>query len=147
MGGIVDGKPSDGHVIWCGGDGKQFDFEYLALWAALFGYEFGQWERVDRERPDQPGQRQVCVFARGVETESSPGRAETGTADDGARPRTFLEIDEAGVVRLRGWNTDTTIAVTELSVDGRTLTLRTVDGETKSVNTSRLADEPERTPA
>lgn len=145
MGGIFGSKPSDAHVVWqSGGDRKRFDFEYLELWAAHFGFDFERWERVDHERGDEPRQQRVCVFARTADggTELSVGD-ETWTMDAGEKPRTFVEIDDAGMVRLRGWTTETTLDVTELVVDGPTLKLRTADGETKSLDTSRLTTPPD----
>jgi hypothetical protein len=142
-------KPSDAHVIWCSGrdnDGrKRFDFEYLELWAAHFGVEYEQWERVDHQRGDEPREQHVCVFARaqnGGEEVSLGGETWTMAASD--KPRTFIEIDEAGMLRLRGWSTETTLDVEELVVDGTTLKLRTAAGETRSLDTSKLTTRPER---
>lgn len=145
MGSIFGSKPSDAHVVWqTGADRKRFDFEYLELWAAHFGFGFERWERVDHERGEEPRQQHVCVFARtaGSGTELSLGD-ETWTMDAEEKPRTFIEIDEAGMVRLRGWTTEATLDVTELVVDGPTLKLRTADGRTKSVDAHRLSSTPE----
>lgn len=147
-GGIFGSKPSDAHVIWRSGrddDGtKRFDFEYLELWAANFGVEYEQWERVDHQRGDEPRQQHVCVFTRarsGGEEVSLGGETWTMAATD--RPRTFIEIDEAGMLRLQGWSTEATIDVDELVVDGTTLKLRTAAGETKSLDTAKLMSPPE----
>ncbi len=55
------------------------------------------------------------------------------------KPRTFIEIDEAGLLRLQGWSTVVTLDVEELVIDGTTLKLRTADGTKKSVDTQKLA--------
>jgi len=149
VGGIFGSKPSDAHVIWRSGrdnDGqKRFDFEYLELWAAHFGADYQEWERVDHDRAEEKRRQHVCVFTRtksgGTEVSLS-GESWTMAATE--RPRTFVEIDEAGALRLQGWAVETTLDVAELVVDGLTFKLRTVDGETKSLDTRRLARRPDR---
>lgn len=148
MGSIFGSKPSEAHVIWRSGrndDGKKrFDFEYLELWAAHFGVEYERWERVDHDRGSEPRQQHVCVFTReqGGGEEVSLG-GETWTMATSDKPRTFIEIDETGMLRLQGWSTEATLDVDELVVDGTTLKLRTADGETKSLDTAKLASRPE----
>ena len=149
--GFFESKPSDAHVIWRSGrdDGKKrFDFEYLELWAAHFGVGYEVWERVDHERGDEPRQQHVCVFSRAEAggTAVSLGD-ESWSMGEATKPRTFVEIDEAGMVRFQGWTTKTTLDVVELVVDGTTLKLRTADGERKSLETRRLASRPDREPA
>jgi hypothetical protein len=148
VGGIFGSKPTDAHVIWRSGrddDGaKRFDFEYLELWAAHFGADYEEWERVDHERSDEPRTQHVCVFSRtraGGDEVSLGG--ETWTMGATEKPRTFIEIDEAGLLRLQGWSTQAILDVTELVIDGPTLKLRTVDGETKSLDTRQLARRPD----
>lgn len=147
MGSIFGSKPSDAHVIWRSGrdnDGKKrFDFEYLKLWAAHFGAEYEEWERVDHERADEPRVQHVCVFSRTKDggTEVSLG-GESWNMSAVEKPRTFVEIDEAGLLRLQGWSTEATLDVDELVVDGPTLKLRTADGTTKSVDTRKLGRRP-----
>jgi hypothetical protein len=137
-------KPSEAHVIWRSGrdnEGqKRFDFEYLELWAAHFGAEYEVWERVDHERAEEPRTQHVCVFARtksGGEEVSLGGESWSMSAVE--KPRTFIEIDEAGLLRLQGWSTVVTLDVEELVIDGTTLKLRTADGTKKSVDTQKLA--------
>lgn len=148
MSGIFGSKPSDAHVVWRSGrddDGKKrFDFEYLEMWAAHFGVDYERWERVDHERGDEPRKQHVCVFSRAPsgETEVSLG-GETWTMATTDKPRTFIEIDEAGILRLQGWTTETTLDIDELVIDGATLKLRTADGTTKSLDTRKLASRPE----
>jgi len=149
VGGLFGSKPSDAPVVWRSGrdnDGtKRFDFEYLELWAAHFGAEYEEWERVDHARGDEPRRQHVCVFARtrGGQTEVSLG-GESWDMGAVEKPRTFVEIDDAGLLRLQGWTTEATLDVDELVVDGATLKLRTADGETKSVDTRKLATRPDR---
>ncbi|WP_277541622.1 hypothetical protein [Haloarcula laminariae] len=152
MGSFFGSKPSEAHVIWRSGrdaDGqKRFDFEYLELWAAHFGIDYEEWERVDHERGEQARKQHVCVFARAETggTEVSLG-GESWSMDAATKPRTFIEIDEAGMVRLQGWTTKTTLDVVELVIDGTTLKLRTADGQHKSLDTRRLSSRPDREPA
>jgi len=146
---LFGSKPSDAHGVWRGGrdkDGtKRFDFEYLELWAAHFGADYEEWDRVDHARGDEPRRQHVCVFARsrGGQAEVSLG-GESWDMDAVEKPRTFVEIDEAGMLRLQGWTTEATLDVDELVVDGASLKLRTAGGETKSVDTWKLATRPDR---
>jgi len=146
--GIFGSKPSDEHVVWRSGRGndgkKRFDFEYLELWAAHFGVDYEEWERVDHERSDQPRTQRVCVFARtkGGGTDVSLD-GESWTMGSTEKPRTFIEIDEAGMLRLQGWTSKIVLDVDELVIDGRTLKLRTADGATKSLDTQKLASRPD----
>jgi hypothetical protein len=148
VGSIFGSKPSDAHVVWRSGrnnDGKKrFDFEYLELWAAHFGAEYEEWERVDHERGEESRQQHVCVFARtkGDETAVSLD-GESWTMGATEKPRTFVEIDEAGMLRLQGWSTESIFDVSELVIDGATLKLRTADGETKALDTRKLANRPD----
>ncbi|WP_254271530.1 hypothetical protein [Haloarcula marina] len=148
MAGIFGSKPSNSHVIWRSGrddDGKKrFDFEYLELWAAQFGVDYETWSRVDHDRGDEPRQQHACVFRwakRGGQELSIGG--ETWTMGASKKPRTFIEIDEAGMVRLRGWTSETTLDVDELLIDGTTLKLRTAAGQTKSLDVNKLARKPD----
>lgn len=147
MGSIFGSKPSEAHVIWRSGRDnggeKRFDFEYLELWAAHFGADYEQWERVDHERSAEPRVQHVCVFARsksGGEEVSLGGESWNMGAVE--KPRTFIEIDEAGLLRLQGWTTAATLDVDELVIDGTILKLRTTAGSTKSIDTRELATRP-----
>jgi len=148
VGGFFDSKPSDAHVIWLSGrnnDGKKkFDFEYLELWAAHFGVDYERWERVDHERGEESRQQHVCVFARtsdgGEDIELDGENWSMGTP---TKPRTFIEIDTEGLLRLQGWTTETIVDVVELVIDGTTLKFRTADGETKSLDTAQLTTRPD----
>ncbi|MBV0903390.1 hypothetical protein [Haloarcula salina] len=149
MPGIFGSKPSDAHVIWRSGrnnDGKKkFDFEYLELWAAHFGVDFEQWTRVDHDRGDEPREQFACVFRW-----SKTGGQELSVGDEEwtmgtqRKPRTFLEIDEEGMVRLRGWSTEATLDVDELVLQKTVLKLRTADGTVKKLDVRKLSKRPER---
>jgi len=147
MGSIFGSKPSDAHVVWRSGrddDGKKrFDFEYLELWAAHFGAEYEEWGRVDHERADEPRIQHVCVFTRtkggGSEVSLGGESWEMGAVET---PRTFVEIDDAGLLRLQGWPTAATLDVDELVVDGANLNFRTAEGSTRSVDTRTLSRRP-----
>jgi hypothetical protein len=146
--GVFGSKPSDAHVIWRTGrddDGKKkFDFEYLRLWAAHFGVDYEQWTRTDHERSDEPRVQHACVF-----NWATTGGQEITIGDSNwsmgrqRKPRTFVEIDEAGVARIKGWSAEAILDVSELVVDGTTFDLQTVDGAVKTLDATALADSPE----
>lgn len=149
MGSVFGSKPSDSHIIWRSGrdnDGKKrFDFEYLELWAAHFGIEYEEWERVDHERGDEPRTQHACVFTRaksGGEEVSLGGK--TWTMGGTEKPRTFIEIDDAGMLRLRGWTIKRVLDIDEMIIDGPKIKLRTADGETKSLDARKLCSRPDR---
>ncbi|NLV12709.1 hypothetical protein [Haloarcula argentinensis] len=150
MGSMFGSKPSEAHVIWRSGrnnDGKKkFDFEYLELWAAHFGVDFEQWTRVDHDRADEPREQFACVFrwAKSGGQELSVGDQEW-TMGSQPKPRTFLEIDEEGMVRLRGWTSETTLDVEELVLKKTVLKLQTADGTVKKLDVRKLSKRPETT--
>ena len=148
MGGIFGSKPSDAHVIWRTGrddDGKKkFDFEYLELWAAHFGVDYEAWTRTDHERGDSPRAQHACVFAweqTGGDELSIGDR--NWTMGEQQKPRTFVEIDEHGMVRINGWSSEAILDVGELVLSGPTFKLRTLDGETKTLDARTLAKRPD----
>lgn len=148
MAGIFGSKPSDAHVIWRTGrddDGKkQFDFEYLQLWAANFGVDYERWTRTDHDRGDEPRAQHACVFnwARTGGQEMAIGDSNWSMGSQ-RKPRTFVEIDEAGVARIRGWSDEAIIDVGELVLDGTAFELKTVDGTVKTLDARTLADQPD----
>ncbi|GGM23420.1 hypothetical protein GCM10009006_00960 [Haloarcula argentinensis] len=150
MGSVFGSKPSEAHVIWRSGrnnDGKKkFDFEYLELWAAHFGVDFEQWSRVDHDRADEPREQFACVFCWSKDggQELSVGDEEW-TMGSQRKPRTFVEIDEEGMVRLRGWSTETTLDVEELVLKKTVLKLQTADGTVKKLDVRKLSKRPETT--
>jgi len=150
MGSAFGSKPSDSHVIWRSGrddDGKKkFDFEYLEMWAAHFGVDFEEWTRVDHERAEEPRSQRVCVFRW-----STSGGQEVSMGGDewtmGSKktPRTFVEIDDAGEVRFKGWTKETILDVDELVLNKTTLKLKTADGATKTLDVRKLVEPPDKT--
>ena len=148
MGSIFGSKPSDEHVIWRSGrdgDGKKkFDFQYLELWAAHFGANYEEWSRTDHDRGDTPRDQFAVVFhwSAGGGQEISLGET-SWTMGSNEVPRTFLEIDEEGMARLRGWTSEAILDVDELVLEGTTFKLRTSDGETKSLDVRKLANRPD----
>ncbi|KAA9397916.1 hypothetical protein Har1130_06450 [Haloarcula sp. CBA1130] len=148
MGSMFGSKPSEAHVIWRSGRDsggkKKFDFEYLELWAAHFGVDFEQWTRVDHDRGDEPREQFACVFrwSQSGGQELSVGDEEW-TMGSQRKPRTFLEIDEEGMVRLRGWTSETTLDVEELVLKKTVLTLKTADSTVKKLDVRKLSKRPE----
>jgi hypothetical protein len=149
VGSVFGSKPSDSHVVWRSGrddDGtKQFDFEYLRLWAAHFGVDYEEWERVDHERGDEPRSQHACVFhweeSGGQELSLGEQSWSMGIQET---PRTFIEIDEAGMARFKAWTTEVVLDIDEMILDGTTCRLRTSDGAQKTLDVTKLASQPER---
>jgi hypothetical protein len=149
VGSFFNSKPTDAHVIWRSGrdsDGKKkFDFEYLRLWAAHFGVEYKQWERVDHERADEPRTQHVCVFRRATTDENELSLdGESWSMGTVKKPRTFVEIDEAGVIRLRSWSHKNIYDAEEFFIDSTVFKLKTANGEKKAIDTRKLANRPGR---
>ena len=144
MVGTFGQKPTDSHVIWNSrsGDGKgkkRFDFEYLELWAAHFGIDYETRTRVDHERSDDPREQNLVVF-EWTTTENETIELGDSTWDLGGSetPRTFVEIDEAGVARLKSWEGEVVVDLRELWIDGPVLHMKTADRGTKALDTRTL---------
>ena len=148
MPGIFGSKPSDAHIIWRTGrdqDGKKrFDFEYLELWAAHFGVDYEEWTRTDHRRSDDSRAQHALIFHY-----SETGGQEVSLGDrewkmgSQKRPRTFIEIDETGVARMRSWSSEVILDIAELVADGTTFKLRTMDDEAKKLDVRHLAKRPD----
>lgn len=147
MVGTFGRKPSDSHVVWTsrsdeGAGRKRFDFEYLELWAAHFGIDFETRTRVDHERGPDPREQRLAVF------EWSSAKRETVEMDGSTweiggneTPRTFVEIDETGMARLRSWNGEAVVDVRELWLDGPVMRIKTADHGQKRLDTRKLLAE------
>jgi len=151
MVGAFGRKPSDSHVVWTSGGPrdergtKRFDFEYLELWAAQFGIDYESRTRVDHERADEPREQHACIF----EWAKSDGQTieldgEQWTMGEKRTPRTFVEIDDAGVARLKGWQKEMTFDVLECWLDGTAMLFKTSDQGNKKVDGRKLLSKEKR---
>lgn len=156
---LVDGhmgyrdRPSEAHIIWTrkirnGATKKRFDTDRLETWAAHYGFDVEQTRRTDHERSDKSRLQMRCVFARGQRSAESFefGDDEWEIASQ-ETPRTFVEIDEAGVARLEGWETETLCDVREMQFEGPVLHITTTDGESLRVDGRNLSAVPEHSDA
>ncbi|WP_335999722.1 hypothetical protein [Halorientalis halophila] len=115
-------KPSERHFLWKPDedhDTKRFDRNYFEKWCRHLGLDFETYSRVDHERAEESRTQYQCVFS----TESGSGDSfsvggEEWDIQTGESPRTFIEIDEEGVMRIQGWTTERILDVTELWHDG-----------------------------
>jgi len=151
MVGAFGKKPSNSHVVWTGGgprdeEGtKRFDFEYMELWAAQFGIDYESRTRVDHERGDEPREQHACIFEWAKTTgQSIELNGEEWTMGQKETPRTFLEIDDAGIARLKGWNTETTFDVVECWFDGPSMKFKTRNEGNKKVDGRKLLSKEKR---
>ena len=139
-------RPSETHVVWTNRDGeghgkKRFHFEYLERWADHRGVDYEERTRVDHERAEEPREQHAVVFAwaeTDAETFELGDRSWTMSERDA--PRTFVEVDEAGDVRVRGWDHESVLDVRELWFDGPVLKLRTVERGTVALDTRKLLE-------
>lgn len=142
-------RPSKKHVIWTrrtrdGVTKKRFDNEHFEKWASHYDFDFETARRTDHERADESRVQFRCVFSWG-ETESQSfefGEEEWELAGQ-ETPRTFVEIDEEGVARIKGWNSEMLCTITEMQFDGPTLRIKTSNDETKRVDGRELSQKPD----
>lgn len=148
MGGFRD-KPSKSHIVWTretrnGATKRRFDQRHFRKWVNHYNFEFDNSKRVDHDRADEPRMQYRCVFSWGQMNEQSfeVGDEEWEIAGQ-KTPRTFIEIDEEGMARVKGWSSESVYDVKTLRHDGPTLLLTTTDGAKKKIDTRRLVDSPE----
>lgn len=148
MGGFRD-KPSKSHIIWTrrtrkGATNRRFDYEHFEQWAEHHSFDFDTRKRVDHDRAEEPRMQFRCVFAWGQMNEQSfeVGDEEWELAGQ-KTPRTFIEIDQEGIARVKGWSHETVYNIQELRHDGPALLLKTTDGETKKIDGRKLTESPE----
>lgn len=131
----IGSKPTKQHIVWTPDPEKgvkRFDEQYLRKWCRHFGFDFERYSRVDHKRADESRTQYQCVFSY------QKDRAESIEIDGkewsiGAEkmPRTFVEIDEEGVMRVQGWSTDRIIDVRQLWHDGTTLLIEAANGDSR----------------
>lgn len=133
-------RPSKRHVIWTrrtrnGVSKKRFDNEHFERWASHYGFDFETTRRPDHERAEESRIQFRCVFSWG---KSESQRFEFGEEEwelaGQETPRTFIEIDEEGVARVEGWESEFLCEIAEMYFDGPSLCIKTADGETKRID-------------
>ncbi|MDG5778509.1 hypothetical protein VB773_11925 [Haloarculaceae archaeon H-GB2-1] len=126
------GKPSPAHILWRDGDvdsgrptHKRFDEPTLRKWCSNYGVDVETPERVDHERSDEVRQQLQCVFSwqedagEHFEIDGSEWDIEAQKT-----PRTFVEIDTKGLMRVKSWDSEYVLDVYEIRYDGASLVLR-----------------------
>jgi len=122
-------KPSERHIIWTdsGKVGtKRFHEALLKKWCRKFAAGFEEYSRVDHERSEEPRRQYQCVFSyqKGAGDSFDMGDQEWEITTQ-KTPRTFVEIDEEGVMRIQGWSIERILDVEQLWYDGSELVVKT----------------------
>lgn len=149
-GGSFRGKPSKSHIIWTrrtreGAEKKRFDKKHFRKWVKHCGFEFDQTTRVDHDRGDEPRAQFRSIFkwttTAGETFEVGDEEWELGNQKT---PRTFIEIDEKGMARIKGWSFETVVDIQEMKHKGPELLIKTTDGEKKRLNCRRFVTDPRK---
>ena len=146
--GSFRGKPSNSHIIWTretrdGAGQRRFDHDHFRKWADHCGFDFETATRVDHDRADEPRTQYRCVFTwETMAEETIEFGGEEWSLGDQQTPRTFIEIDEGGQARVKGWSFETILDVVEMRHKGPELLIRTADGERKRLNGRTFVERP-----
>ena len=121
-------KPSPEHIIWTAGRGgviKRFHGDQLQKWASHYGFDFDTYTRVDHDRGDERRKQYRVVFSYTTDAgEAIEMDGEEWTINPDERPRTFVEIDEEGMMRLQGFSVEKVLDVCQLWHEGTELVVR-----------------------
>jgi hypothetical protein len=126
-------KPSKKHIIWTSDKGsniKRFHEEYLRKWCEYYGFDFETYKRVDHDRSSETRQQYQCAFSyqeAGTDSVEIDGTELSIQNDE--TPRTFVEIDEEGVMRVQGWSIERIVDVIELWHEDSELIVKAADEE------------------
>jgi hypothetical protein len=148
--GSFRGKPSKSHIIWTretrnGATNKRFDYEHFEKWTEHCGFDFDTTTRVDHDRADEPRMQYRCVFNWGnVSEETIEFGDEEWSLGNQKTPRTFVEIDSEGLARLKGWNFETVLDITEMRHKGPELLIKTAGGDKKRLNGRKFVEHPRK---
>ena len=127
----ISRKPSKAHIVWTPDPEtgvKRFHEEHLQKWCRHFGFDFERYSRVDHDRGDDSRTQYQCVFSYQKDnSESIEMDGKEWSIATEKMPRTFVEIDEEGLLRIQGWSTERIIDVRELWHDGPELLIRSND--------------------
>lgn len=147
-GGSFRGKPSKSHIIWVretrdGVTNKRFDSDHFRKWAAHCGFDFETTTRVDHDRADEPREQFRVVFKWGtVQQEEIEFGDESWEFGKQKTPRTFIEVDEEGVARVKGWRFERLLDITMMRHKGPELLIETASGERKRLNGRKFLTHP-----
>ncbi|MFB6179197.1 MAG: hypothetical protein ABEI77_05680 [Halorientalis sp.] len=109
---------------------KRFDEAYLRNWCQHFGFDFERYSRVDHDRGDESRTQYQCVFSyQKNNSESIEIDGERWSIGTEKMPRTFVEIDEEGLLRVQGWSTERILDVEALWHDGTKLMIEAANNE------------------
>jgi hypothetical protein len=122
------GKPSPNHIIWEDGTRssergqKRFDEGTLREWCRRAGVDYGTSKRVDHDRAPEARTQYRCIFSwEDGAGESFEIDGDEWDIETQRTPRTFLEIDSEGFVRIKGWESEHVLDVTDLRHEGSAL--------------------------
>lgn len=141
-------RPSKTHIIWTrqtrnGATRKRLDEKHLEKWASHCGFDFDTTTRVDHDRSDDPRKQFRVVFRWGeMDQETIAFGDEEWDLGTQKTPRTFIEVDEGGLARVRGWNFETIFDVREMRHKGPELLIRTASDDTKRLNGRKFVQNP-----
>lgn len=142
-------RPSETHIIWTrtmrnGATKKRFDTDRFETWADHYGFEVEETRRTDHERAEESRLQMRCVFAWGErDAESFEFGDDEWEIASQETPRTFVEIDEKGIARLEGWETETLCDVREMQFDGPALHITTAEGDSLRADGRDLSTSPD----
>ena len=144
----LGGKPSDSHIIWTyespqGVTRKRFDTDQFAEWVDTYGFDLERKTRVDHERGMEERTQHRCVFAWGLGGSDSPDFGDSEwKLDEQKTPRTFVEVDEEGIARIRSWDEEFVVDVTAMIHKGPQLLVRTDEDRTLRINGEAFSTRP-----
>lgn len=144
------GKPSKSHIIWeretrKGVTKKRFDSDHFRKWARHCGFDFETTTRVDHDRADEPRDQFRVVFKWGTtDGEQIEFGDEAWEFGEQKTPRTFIEVDEAGLARVKGWRFERVLDITMMRHKGPELLIETATGEKKRLNGRKFVTHPRK---
>ena len=142
------GKPSNSHIIWTettrdGVETRRFDEEHFQKWATHVGFDFETATRVDHERNERPRTQYRVVFSWGtVDSETIEFDDDEWSLGPQKTPRTFIEIDDTGAARVKGWHFETVIEIREMRHKGPELLIDTEESGAKRLNGRKFVEDP-----
>ena len=143
--GSFRGRPSKTHLLWSrkaasGSASKRFDDKLFRKWTEHHGFDFDKQMRIDHDRADESRTQFRCVFAwgrrKGKEVEIGDREVKLGSQK---APKTFIEIDEAGLARVKAGSVEEVYNIVEMRYDGAALLIKTASGEKKKVDGKKLS--------
>lgn len=144
--GSFRGRPSKKHLLWSrqaasGTASKRFDDTLFRKWVRHHGFDFDKQMRIDHDRADESRTQFRCVFAwgrrKGKEVEIDGKEVQLGSQK---APKTFIEIDEQGLARVKAGSVEEVYDVVEMRYDGPALLVETASGGKKKVDGAKLSN-------